>query len=179
MELEISPRQTGKTNRLVYAMAYRIQANPKDRFILATHSMHYSREVVRKLREVLEHSLIERRFPDIYDRIHVVSHREQYHSLMIGKKKDEKFHTFVDEFDFLGFVPIDEDGFYVTTPKRKRTAQEVLDFFLGKREDALLQLLSMNKGEYVSYPLEDRITNQYKGQICKAQFEAEFEGKFV
>lgn len=131
MHLEISPRQTGKTTRLVkvaqqWADAGNFAVIVTPNAAMASHIKQYVNEVkhVGEITFTVPSQLAEMK-PDL---IH-----------------DPKVRLFFDEFDFIkSEIPILSTGYYVTTPNRMRTDVDWLNW----ESDTLLQLLVANNFRY-------------------------------
>jgi hypothetical protein len=151
MYVEISPRQSGKTTRLVEAAAAFLRANISSTIAIVSHSINSSRDIKKKIREKLvqDYAIEEglniptelsyRTIDFLYtDNINV------RHNTLIGLGQSEPDYWFIDEFSYvalhdlfppntglprphhLGIHPIMENAWYTTTPGGHTTSADVL-----------------------------------------------------
>jgi hypothetical protein len=142
MYLEISPRQSGKTERMVESIADRLQKGGT--IFLQVANYHYFQTLEKRIREKMklrklrENSLVHVRDP------------QHYRHLTTGM--DINPTIYADEFDSLGNdVILTETGYYQCTPKYMRTDKDIVMWLLGEREDPLLWAIQMNGGKYEVY----------------------------
>jgi hypothetical protein len=128
MYLEISPRASGKTFRLITAIETELANNPRGIVSLNTPSFRAFKAVREELKKGFQHRLV---------------YRDKEASDL-----NPVVRRFYDEFDLIGGLgnnDIHETGYYVTTAARTRKIEE-LDF----EGDFLLKLLFRNAFRYES-----------------------------
>jgi len=175
MYLEISPRQTGKTSRLVTAVKHHVLDGGSAAVFANNMAMCQN---------------IKQYFTDkeLYN-VDFFSSMERFEKSLIGRRPHKnKYKIFVDEFDFMQSknVPLDRDGYYVGTPMKLRTLDDIVFHKQGIKPDTLLELLEMNKGKYEVQSVYDRILEMsisdlvsYKQMLSTEQLSAEFYGEWV
>jgi thymidine kinase len=127
--LEISPRQTGKTTRLVQAATDWINKNLENHAIICTVNNSAKKHVQYLINIYLINN----------HRIKVITQHESITYL----KNLKWFYDEFDHFEKKNLLIIDETGYYVTTPKFIRN--EI------KSDDLLMNLLKTKNGEYERY----------------------------
>ena len=128
MYLELSPRHTGKTTRIIQSVKENIN-NTRSHIIIQI--LNYNMlNIIKKNFNCSE-----------LDRITFITNK-----LELKGYSDYKFYC--DEFDIYekDKVFITPNGWYSSTPIRKRTKKDIKDFILGKSDDILLQLIALNNG---------------------------------
>lgn len=141
MYIEISPRRTGKTTRLIEDVVVKASNGAQCIIITLNYSM---RDIIRDMiDEVKEYKwMVE---PKIYT-----------DSFMCGVDWQKVFspdsYVYFDEFDFMKMeISVLKNGYYCTTASKKRTYNDIKEFYDGKRHDNLLNLLKCNNGQHTSY----------------------------
>lgn len=139
MYIEISSRQSGKTNRMLERMK-ELSYNNKEMkyFHLFTHNRQQFAYLMKKIKL----------WPKMFHTNYQIIQGE------IARNVDfnvDHNYIFADEFDFnhkLDNRHISEHGYYCTTPSKMR----VIDDFLSlNSSDFLINLLQANDGYYVSH----------------------------
>ena len=138
MYLEISPRRTGKSTRLIKAVQEWI-ATEKNVALMFPHNHSWARELGKSIGERPR------------DSVEFVYGSQNFYNLMEGCDRTKNFKVFVDEFDFIQWFPVDREGYYATTPKQYRSKKDIVDFMLGEKTDPMLDLIQMNDGKYEQY----------------------------
>lgn len=172
--LEISPRQAGKTQRLLENVKKHLVAeNPCVIFTL-------NHDISKTLKKILlKMDITEQFFNEKF--IQILSH-----NMVDGLNSYDfsKHRTFFDEFDFYNSkfwrrIPstrLDYDkAYYCTSPKRIRTLKEMVD---KNSRDELVRLLQFTNFEYVSYP---SLMNKggLRTMLSEEKYLTEAEGIFV
>lgn len=136
MYLEIGPRRTGKTSRLVRAVREFISVD-KQVALIFPHNRAWQQA----------------QFPDQRGnrQLEFMYSNKQFNDYLQGCDRSKHYRVFVDEFDFMQDYPIDIDGYYATTPKRQRTLTDMANFILGENDDKMLELIRFNNGHYEQY----------------------------
>lgn len=115
MYVEISPRQTGKTSRLVDSMIEYLTNNPENTSLLVTPTQAMRREVIKQ---------VERKCgQNCYGRV-IGSYR------MIPSPSGS-MKNFVDEYGLIDekFLLLDENAYYVTTTVSSGKSQEIYNYY--------------------------------------------------
>ena len=169
MYLELSPRQVGKTTRLIKAVEKHL-SNPQNYACLTFHKMAYGKDIVRK---------IDSRF---HERISYKSTFRNHDNHLRGH--DVRLKFFFDEFDFfskLEDVPVIEDGYYCTTGKFTRK----IEHWENWGNDPLLRLLVANDFIYTSthgmkpfFDAPPHKLDDMKRQLGEDHFKCEFQNTF-
>ena len=147
MYLEISSRQSGKSYRLMTAVRQFLSKDRKNVAIIITPRV----EIGKFLKN------LGFKYLDMFkyqDRMKFFSgeqiRSELFHREMIDFSSKNK-RVFVDEFDFIGdelhglpFLSI-VDGYFVTTSKRTRSLEEIID---KNSQDFMCNLLYINQYKY-------------------------------
>lgn len=166
MYLEISARQTGKTKRLVEHMIKTLESGVPEVVLFTKHRfplISYPQLAVYEDRVI--------RFTDSHN----------YNRYALGKRTSPPIYY--DEFDIQESVLIREKGYYVTTPTRLRTVEDMLRHFIQPK-DTLLSLIDANKGEYVVVTILGsglglgKVLEMYK-QLDKETFSTEIGGSYL
>lgn len=157
MYVEISPRRSGKTVRLLTAAMKSQRESPYTSFIVC-RNYHHKEDLKRELK---------RRFPLEYDLPEVVtSNFGNYH------------HVFIDDFDFHPNVEnylIKDSWYYVTTARKKRTIDDD-DFFTRLVKEAY-KLGCLDTSHQMTEDLYRKMILNYN-DIPKDQLDLYYYNKF-
>jgi hypothetical protein len=152
MYLEVSPRRTGKTTRLVRAIKQYIKEDAQTALVF-THSHSWANELGKLIGERKR------------GQVEFMYNKKNFDDYLIGCDRTVTQRIFVDEFDFLDWYPIEINGYYVTTPKRQRSVADMMSFMLGETEDKMLQLIAFNNGHYEQYSPMEWLSRMDVGKI--------------
>lgn len=135
---EVSPRRTGKTTRLL-----RFAANTQPSLVVC--STTYSRDYIKKLaREKIP-------FVNLPGTSFVTWHQVQENLRCYNLNIEFKAVCF-DEFDFIApDIPVLANGYYVTTPKKFRSWEELIK---TPPVDTFCALMQATRFQYHRYPAE-------------------------
>ena len=185
-QLEISPRQTGKSTRLCEAMNDYISEDLKFTAYAVCPSLHRS-EYLKKLYIKI--------FGEVGENIIFCSSNQDIDELTRGRDSYH-YRFFLDEFDFFekySDLYFKHDTYLATTPKKTRKFKDQVDYEKQLETDFLLQILHDNRGQYIAtclsmmilsfkdktYPEYKRIMRDYKRNLGPVQYSKEFEAKFL
>jgi hypothetical protein len=164
MYLEISARQTGKTSRMLDNI---IETYKTGKVCIVFSFNHIHGMTIKK-------RLVKRGYKTKYNMVEFYTSRERYENAYKGRDKTNHVYYY-DEFDFYtDDVIIDRNGYYVTTPKKTRTIEDIKNFLSCEKYDVLLHLLQVNKNKVVSYNALNTILTQYEDTIL-TQYEDQDE----
>lgn len=200
MYLEISPRRTGKTNRLVKAAAEKyidiIDKGESTNILLVGMKSHFAKELDNKVRThihtilnepVIHNNIRAERIKNmIHKRIHYTTDAQKYINQTpeirgtIWSRSFDNWMVYYDEFDMIENVVVDERFYYSTTAKKTRNTEDLVAHAMGK-PDALLDLLRLNGGMHVTHSitnfLEDMklkdirsLSKQYSHEMIDIEF---------
>jgi len=138
MYLEILPRRTGKTTRLIEKFM-----EVDDSYVIpcyVTINMH--------MRSMINDEITKRGWKE---NGHCISQYEYKRFVENMRGVDKPIVFFYDEFDMMKYenIEISTDHYYATTPAYTRKVDEIIRFMLDVRNDALLELIHLNDGQYV------------------------------
>jgi len=172
MYLEISPRGSGKTHRLINRISYDFSKDFRSYAAVCTSSQRQYKHILKKL----EKMGINTRDVIYYKNIKNANKKDKE----IMSKNNIKYYF--DEFDFIEGLngnDIYENGYYVTTSSRERNLLEDLS------GDFLFKLMRRNEGKHVSYNTVAMFGQDYYNEIIKdvniemeqSMFDREFLNK--
>lgn len=175
MYLEISPRQCGKTSRLI-----------KD--ITSKYSIYESCNVVVYCMNDMAADLLKRKFDKVgfhYVEIRpLVSNKRRRLDVEITPDIET---VYFDEFDFMDieelwklFYIIESygiDSYWCTTPRRIRTMEEL--FSVGETDDILKVLLHKNNLKYYKHGELNPKLLHCRHALTKKQYKTEILGNFI
>ena len=175
--LEISPRQSGKTTRLLNEVKKCLERNKKEIWIFVpNHTIANSLN-----NEISKFHQMSTKFSSDRVKIRFASSDGAGYDL-------ENSELFFDEFDYFGpylwnsivlALPRRDslkNAHFYTTPKRIRTLKE---FVQRKTDDMLILLLRKNKHNYISYPSLNVNKSKFVMEVSSNQYLTEMEGIFV
>lgn len=153
MYLEISPRQTGKTTRMLYHIKCCEHKKP---LIIAT-SLNQAKNIEYLIRKL---------FPSDIDGL-IVTSIGAFNNVLNKLEQSLDYRFFFDDFDFmkLNKFPCMSDtrllnSYFCTTPSRVRNLTD----FSKEGEDILIDLLKLNKFNYTCY---SNINREWVGDHIK------------
>lgn len=147
MYLEISPRQSGKTTRLINAALSYVHDSKSSVAIVILRCGRIADNYRKQYSQTLRESEAKR--------LHFVSTIPEMGKIINGPHMaGKRVVRFWDEFDSLpeDQLLISKIDYYATTPHHLRDAQDVLDHFIGIKRDKLLELVAMSEGRIINYP---------------------------
>lgn len=161
MYLEISPRRTGKTTRLIEAMKSALKCGYAVYFMSPNYRM----------------------FKDMMQRFGMNTSYVTY--IVDGAEFTEKTRgtdirgqrLFFDEFEFIDNerLVFSESGYYVSSLKRTRTITDVIRHRMEERFDPFIQLMDMNGGRYESYSITNMLDRMTVGELCNLKRQMSHE----
>lgn len=164
MYLEISGRRTGKTTRLIDAA--RLAAEQHNSVVIVTFNSAQAFHLREKYR--------------LPDNIIITATAGLN---VIDEKRDliswDLVPYFWEEFEFIDNVRLNVNDYYCTTPRNLRSIKDVKKWKNGKREDLLLDLISLNKGIYVKHNNFGILTDKNSYGLMVEEFNAELKGHFI
>lgn len=165
MYLEISPRRSGKTERLKKSIIKRLMTG-KDCFLF-TFNYSYTNKLKRDISHICDIS-----------NLHTPTNKRDISKFIMGRSFN-KPKIYYDEFDLCKSVILDFDGYYCTTPTRLRTVYDIVAFNKGDKDDPLQVLLSINNGKVIRY--DSHYTNivDILGKLDTRQTKLELEGAWM
>lgn len=140
MYLEISGRQTQKTQRLIAKLDYHLASNDENIVCLTLPNMKMADNIIREINPAHKKRL--------WSHSQFKTHEDKLRGLM--ELNDPRILFMWDEFDFIHDirnVPVHHNGYYCTTPKFKRETKDWVNW----KNDPLLRLLIANNFQYVTY----------------------------
>jgi hypothetical protein len=145
MYLEISPRQSGKTKRMIDAILAHVSAG--NVAYVQTHSEHYFRDMLNSRLKPKLHMTAKHK--------NIVFLRDEDHFTQLRRGMvhfEDRPRVFADEVDFVGDrLVLNPQGYYCGTPKYQRTQKDIVLWMMGERVDKLLDAIEMNGGKHESY----------------------------
>lgn len=147
MYLEISPRQAGKTTRMVEAIIDHVRTG-RPAYVQTHNNAYFRGMFMDKLAPYITNHARGKLVQYVRDVRHWTDLRK-------GMDRNDGHRVFADEFDMIGREPnrlvFDRDGYYCGSAMYHRTATDIILFLLGERKDPLLQLIEMNNGKHETY----------------------------
>lgn len=157
--LEISPRATGKTHRLILAAINYLEEHPSNKVNIVSFN-----RVANFIRDNI----------GLYIKFNI-KEKVLINANLTGVSQVRSFY---DEFDYLDLKEIDYNGYYCSSASKIRTIQDI-----KKKEDFLIKLLNYTNGKYISYtsfPMLDIQSINYCLEAASHRCKSlEFENHFI
>ena len=173
MYLEISPRQTGKTTRLI-EMANHLDETREDvSCILVTMNHHMKRYMCSHFKKN----------PTIL----VITQAEVKKTMLGYRGRTVTPILFYDEFDFMEpeNVIVNTEFYYATTAKRMRDYIDIIEWKAGIKRDPMLSLLKANGWMYTAKSSIGWLATDIDEMLYKIRsaypdsLYTEYEGRFL
>ena len=184
MYLEISPRQTGKTNRLVEAAANKcIEISntwSKELVLILAVNHRRARDIVERISDRIS-EVAPGRADVLKNTVHCTSEGKNYlHTDPFRGSiyTDIKYlNIFCDEFDHVGAknIIMSDTGYYCTTAHFARTSEHVIRHACGE-PDVLLELLQRNGGRHVTHSITNMMEDMTLRDIRRMKSEMAARG---
>lgn len=155
MYLEISGRRSGKTTRLLAAIA----KSDKPCIVVSPNRSIGRRIEHKNIAYNITSSVLLKLINDLYMTHHLT----------------EDFNWFFEEFDYMKDILFLKKGYYCTTPIKIRDLKHRQLFSRGKVEDNLLSLIKLNDGQYHNY-ISGSIIKEFSNSIPERECTGEYRG---
>ena len=142
--LEISPRQTGKTYRLINAVLDWIYVADESRLaVIQVPSVQHG-NFIRNAVPLVNYK---RQFivPEILFDKKIIIKTQEEHIIQSLRGRSEDWQLFVDEFDMVpkDQLIVDTNSYYVATPVKIRTLNHIQAWKDGRQQDKFLDILAL------------------------------------
>lgn len=139
MYLEISARQSGKTTRMIEQVKKEMQEG--NHCVIVVPHMSWGDNIEKLLGGTTRYSICT--MGSLVRRVQQLAEA----------RNELPLRAFYDEFDQWEGVPVDETGYYCTTPYKGRSPLHMDKYRKGEVKDSMLELIDLNGGVHLNYSM--------------------------